>query len=157
MLTEDLPQGRERSLLDRDQAEMARAAQQCIMAALDHSMAASITLFTDTGNSRPEVQIPPQALRFIGDVLGAMSEGRTVVIMRDDQEFGTVEAANFLNVSRPFLVKEIELGKVPYRKVGTHRRIAFRDLVAYERSMRSSQAQGLDALADSNRKLGLEY
>ncbi|MDE3009675.1 MAG: excisionase family DNA-binding protein [Pseudomonadota bacterium] len=157
MLIEDRLQERERPMLDRDQAEMARAAQQCIVAALDHSRAASITLFTDAGDSRPEVQIPPQALRFIGDVLGAMSEGRSVVIMRDDQEFGTVAAANFLNVSRPFLVKEIEHGKIPYRKVGTHRRIAFRDLVAYERTMRASQAQGLSALAESNRELGLEY
>ena len=54
--------------------EMARVAQRCIMEALDHSRAAAITLTTDKGE-HPSVEVPPAALKLIGQLLGAMSEG----------------------------------------------------------------------------------
>jgi len=136
--------------------EMVRVAQRCIMAALDHSRAASITLTTDKGE-HPTVEVPPAALKLIGQLLGIMSEGRPVVLMPTDQEFTTVEAANFLNVSRPFVIKEIEAGRLPYRKVGSHRRIALDDLVEYGRNMRARQANALKKMAENARELGLDY
>ncbi|MBF24074.1 helix-turn-helix domain-containing protein [Neopusillimonas maritima] len=136
--------------------EMVRVAQRCIMAALDHSRAASITLTTDKGE-HPTVDVPPAALKLIGQLLGVMSEGRPVVLMPTDQEFTTVEAANFLNVSRPFVIKEIEAGRLPYRKVGSHRRIALDDLVEYGRNMRARQANALKRMAENARELGLDY
>ncbi|QIM48113.1 helix-turn-helix domain-containing protein [Pusillimonas sp. DMV24BSW_D] len=136
--------------------EMVRVAQRCIMAALDHSRAASITLTTDKGE-HPTVEVPPAALKLIGQLLGVMSEGRPVVLMPTDQEFTTVEAANFLNVSRPFVIKEIEAGRLPYRKVGSHRRIALDDLVEYGRNMRARQANALKKMAENARELGLDY
>ena len=142
-------------LTPQDQ-EMVRVAQRCIMAALDHSRAASITLTTDTGE-HPTVAVPPAALRLIGQLFGAMSEGRPVVLMPMEQELTTVEAANFLNVSRPFVIKEMEAGRVPYRKVGTHRRIAFDDLLAYAQKMRAQQTAALERMADDARELGLDY
>ncbi len=104
------------------EVEMARAAQRCIMEALDHSRAATITL-TTTDGGHPTVELPPAALKLIGQLLGAMSDGRPITLMPSKQEFSTVEAANFLNVSRPFVIKEIEEGRLPHRKVGTHRRM----------------------------------
>ena len=89
--------------------EMARVAQRCIIEALDHSRAAAITLTTDAGEL-PSVEVPPAALRLIGQLLGAMSEGRPIAFVPSSQQFSTVEAAHFLNVSRPFLIKEIEAG-----------------------------------------------
>jgi len=137
-------------------AEMARAAQRYIMAALDHSRAVSIMLTDDEGN-QPVIQVPPQALKVIAQVLGAMSERRPIVVMRSKQEVSTVEAANFLNVSRPFVIKEIEQGRLPYRMVGTHRRIAFDDLVQYAEKMRARQQSALDRMADNAHELGLDY
>lgn len=136
--------------------EMVRVAQRCIMAALDHSCAASITLTTDTGE-HPTVQVPPAALKLIGQLLGAMSEGRPIALMPTDQEFTTVEAANFLNVSRPFVIKEMEAGRLPHRKVGSHRRIALEDLLAYGHQMRARQTHALEKMADNARDLGLDY
>jgi excisionase family DNA binding protein len=86
-----------------------------------------------------------------------MSEGRPVVLMPTEQELTTVEAANFLNVSRPFVIKEMEAGRLPHRKVGSHRRIALEDLLAYTQNMRAQQASALERLADNARELGLEY
>lgn len=137
-------------------AEMARVAQRCIMEALDHSRAAAITLTTDKGE-HPTVQVPPAALKLIGQLLGAMSEGRSVTLLPAGQEFTTVEAANFLNVSRPFVIKEIEAGRLRHRMVGTHRRIAFEDLMTYARSMRQQQDSALERMADNAHELGLDY
>lgn len=136
--------------------EMARVAQRCIMEALDHSRAASITLTTDTGE-HPSVDVPPAALKLIVQLLGAMSEGRPITLVPSNQELSTVEAAHFLNVSRPFVIKEIEAGRLPHRMVGTHRRVAFEDLIAYARKMRERQEAALQRMADNARELGLEY
>ena len=135
---------------------MARVAQRCIMEALDHSRAAAITLTTDNGE-HPTVQVPPAALKLIGQLLGAMSEGRSVTLLPAGQELTTVEAANFLNVSRPFVIKEIEAGRLRHRMVGTHRRIAFEDLITYARSMRQQQDSALERMADNAHELGLDY
>ena len=140
---------------DRDK-EMAKAAQRCIMASLDHSRAATITLETD-GGPAPRIELPPAALKLIGRVLGALSEGQTVTVVPSKREFTTVEAAHFLNVSRPFVIKEINAGRLPHRMVGSHRRIAFEDLLAYERKMREQQEAALQALADDAKDLNLGY
>mgnify|MGYP000876572226 FL=1 len=142
--------------LSPEELAMARTAQRCIMAALDHSRAATITLESESG-ATPSVQLPPQALRFIAQLLGTMSEGKPVVLMPGKHEFSTVEAANYLNVSRPFVIKEIEEGRLRHRMVGSHRRIEFEDLEAYARGMRARQSDALQQLADNARELGLEY
>ena len=136
--------------------EMLRVAQRRIMASLDHSRAAVITLTTDTGE-HPTVALPPAALRLIAQLLGAMSEGRPIMLIPSEQEFTTVEAAHFLNVSRPFVIKEIESGRLPHRMVGSHRRIALEDLVKYDNQMRATQSAALDRMAANAIELGLDY
>lgn len=142
--------------MSAEEIEMARVAQRCIMEALDHSRAAAITLTTDRGE-HPTVAVPPAALKLIGQLLGAMSEGRPITLVPSRQELSTVEAAHFLNVSRPFVIKEIEAGRLPHRMVGTHRRVAFEDLITYARKMRERQETALERLAENARELGLEY
>ncbi|MBL8223641.1 MAG: helix-turn-helix domain-containing protein, partial [Bryobacterales bacterium] len=96
------------------------------------------------------------ALKLIGQLLGAMSEGRPITLMPAKREFSTVEAANFLHVSRPFVIKEIEKGRLPHRKVGTHRTVALVDLVTYGREMRRHQEAALERMAGNARELGLD-
>jgi excisionase family DNA binding protein len=139
-----------------EEAEAARLAQRFIMTSLDHSRAASITLVSDTGDA-PSVAVPTKMLRFMADVLGMMSERQTVVIMPSKRELSTVEAASMLNVSRPFVIKEIEAGRLKHRKVGTHRRIALEDLMAYAQAMHAEQRGALDRLARNAEELGLDY
>lgn len=142
--------------ISAEDREMAKVAQRCIMASLDHSRAAVIKLKTDKGDA-PEVQVPPAALKLIGQVLGAMSEGQVITLMPAKTEFTTVEAAHFLNVSRPFVIKEIEAGRLPHRMVGTHRRIAFDDLVNYQKKMKQGQRAALQGMADDASDLNLDY
>lgn len=142
-------------LSPKDQ-KMARVAQRCIMESLDHSRAAAITLTTDSGE-HPAIELPPAALKLIGQLLGALSEGDPVTLMPAKQELSTVEAAHFLNVSRPFVIKEIQAGRLAHRMVGTHRRVAFEDLLAYSKAMRQRQHQALDRMAEDAQALGLDY
>ncbi|MES2889801.1 MAG: excisionase family DNA-binding protein [Pseudomonadota bacterium] len=142
--------------LSKQDKEMARVAQSLIMASLDHSRAATIVLNTDTGE-HPTISLPPASLKLIGRLLGALSTGRPFTVLPQKQEFTTLEAANFLNVSRPFVSKEIAAGRLPHRMVGTHRRIPVQDLIAYADKMRAGQADALDTLADIDNELGLDY
>ena len=67
------------------------------------------------------------------------------------------EAAAFLNVSRPFVVKQIEEGRIPHRKVGRHRRVEFEHLVKYQESLRRDTDSALQELAGQAQALKLGY
>ena len=142
-------------LNDRE-TEMVRIAERMIMACLDHSRAATITIESDDGSS-PSAQVPPQVLRVLGQTLGLMARHQPIMLVPEKQELSTVEAANYLNVSRPFLIKEIEAGRLVHRMVGTHRRVKFSDLMDYAKAMREKQQEALDKKAANARELGLEY
>jgi excisionase family DNA binding protein len=96
-------------------------------------------------------------LRVLAKTLGMMARGQAITLMPEQQELSTVEAANFLNVSRPFVIKEIQQGRLPHRMVGTHRRVLFTDLYEYARKMRENQQSALDQMAANERELGLDY
>jgi excisionase family DNA binding protein len=142
--------------LNDSETEMVKTAERMIMACLDHSRAATITIESDDG-SCTSVQVPTQILRVLGQTLGLMARNHPVMLVPEKQELSTVEAANFLNVSRPFVIKEIEAGRLMHRMVGTHRRIRFADLMDYAKTMRITQQKALDMKADNARELGLEY
>lgn len=146
------------SVLDEREAELAKAAQRCIMAALDHSKAHRIVLVDEGNSSRaPVIELPPKALRFVADLLGAMAQRQPVSLIPQKHELTTQEAAAFLNVSRPFVVKQLEEGKLPYRKVGRHRRVEFEQLVKYQDSLRRDTDSALQELADQAQTLKLGY
>ena len=142
--------------LNERETEMVKTAERMIMACLDHSRAATITIESDDGSS-PSVQVPPQILRVLGQTLGLMARHQPIGLVPEKQELSTVEAANFLNVSRPFVIKEIEAGRLIHRMVGTHRRIRFADLMDYTKTMRAQQQAALDKKADNARELGLDH
>lgn len=144
------------TVLDEHDAALAQAAQRCLMAALDHSRAATIKLIAE-GEAMPVVELPPKALRLIADVLGMMGQRQPIMLLPQKLELSTQEAAAFLNVSRPFVVKQIETGKLSCRKVGRHRRILFDDLLAYQKGARVETEEALQALADEAQELGMGY
>jgi excisionase family DNA binding protein len=67
------------------------------------------------------------------------------------------EAADIINVSRPFLVKLLERGEIPYHNVGTHRRIRYDDLMLYKENAESAKRQAIDELVAQAQTLGMGY
>lgn len=139
------------------EAEMAKVAQRCIMAALDHSRAPKIVLVEEGGDpgSAPTIELPPQALRAIADLLGLMAQQQPVMLIPQKHEVTTQEAAGFLNVSRPYVIKQIEEGALKCRKVGRHRRIEFQDLLQFQRQLQQRSEDALQRLTDLSQELGL--
>jgi excisionase family DNA binding protein len=103
------------------------------------------------------VRLPAELVSPLMDVLHAMVDGHNVSVVPRNAEYTTAEAADFLGVSRPFVVKEMDQGRLPHRKVGSHRRVAFGDLREYAKKMRTHQADALQRMADNAQELGLEY
>ena len=107
--------------------------------------------------SGPQAEIPASAVGLLKDILRAMADGQTVTLIPGNTELTTQQAADLLNVSRPYLVKLLDEGRVPSRKVGSHRRVRFEDLMAYRQKLDEQSAKALTALAEEAQKLGLGY
>ncbi|TWI43466.1 excisionase family DNA binding protein [Pseudoduganella flava] len=146
-------------LENQEDVELAKVAQRCIVSALDHSHAVQIALVPEGAGvaSAPLLKLPPKVLRLFADMLGSLAQGKTITIMPEELEVTTQEAATFLNVSRPHVVRLLEEGKIPHHKVGTHRRIRFEDVVAYKEARRQASRTALQELADQAQELDLGY
>lgn len=139
--------------------EMTKVAQRCIMATLDHSRASKIVLVEEGASveNAPTIELPPQALRAIADLLGLMAQQVPITLIPQKHEVTTQEAAAILNVSRPFVIKQIETGLLHCTKVGRHRRIQFDELMRFKAKMHQQSESALKTLAAMNHELGLEY
>ena len=102
-----------------------------------------------------KVKIPLRALKLLGNVLDAMSKGRPISIMPLAAEVTTQKAAEILGCSRPHLVKLLEEGKLPFTKVGRHRRIRFEDLLQYKKGLKDAQRQHLIDMLREDEETGL--
>lgn len=103
------------------------------------------------------VPIPESAFRLLNEILTQMAKGNAVTLIPVHAELTTQQAADILNVSRPFLVEQLEKNVIPYRKVGTHRRILFKDLMNYKEAMDRNRLKTLDELAAQAQDLGMGY
>ena len=100
------------------------------------------------GAERPEpVELPAGAVALLMDILEAMAAGRGVTIIPENAELTTVQAADVLGVSRPFLIRLLDDGKIPHRKVGKHRRVRMEDVMAYKSADDREREAVLDQLA----------
>ena len=115
-----------------------------------------IRVLTDGGTGET-VEIPLSAFRLLADILTQMARGNAVSLIPIHAELTTQEAADLLNVSRPYLVELLEQRKIPFRKVGSHRRVLFKDLMAYKKDIDRKRLKVLDELAALDQELGLGY
>ena len=119
-----------------------------------HSATQKIKVESEDGVER-SLLIPSAAYELLIDILSQMSQGNAVTLVPVHAELSTQQAANLLNVSRPYLIKLLDNGEIPYRKVGRHRRILAKDLYAYKEDIDTKRSQSLDELTAISEELGL--
>lgn len=79
-----------------------------------------------------KLNIPVAAMQMLIEIMQQMAQGKPVSIIPSNAELTTQQAADFLNVSRPYFVKLLEEGNIPFKKVGTRRRVLFKDLIEFK-------------------------
>lgn len=100
--------------------------------------------------------IPASAMQLFVHMLAEMGEGNAVAVMPVQTEVTTQEAADLLNVSRPYVVKLLEEGQIPHRKVGTRRRIQLQDVLSYKHTLYEKRLATLNELTAYDQELGLQ-
>ena len=101
--------------------------------------------------------LPRQALVLLRDLLADMAQGDAVAVVPLHTEMTTQQAADFLNVSRPYLITLLERGELRHTKVGTHRRIQFKELIAYKDKIRQQSSDAMDELVKIAQENNLGY
>jgi len=110
-----------------------------------------VALIDSQGN---QTHIPEALFAHFARIVRLMSERKAIVMLPEDEAFTTQAAANYLDMSRQFLVNLLEKGEIPHHRVGTHRRVTFKDLLEYEKTRDRTRREAMDQLADEVLKAG---
>ena len=113
-----------------------------------------VALIDAEGN---RTHIPEALFDHFARIVRLMSERKAIVLVPEDEAFTTQAAANYLGMSRQHLVGLLEQNEIPHHKVGTHRRVTFKDLLAYEKKRDHNRREALDNLTDKVTAAGLYF
>ena len=141
-------------------AEEIAIAQECsreISAYLETGAKSQLIDISSRDGLKHELSIPTRALSLLVDILAQLGQGNAVKIIPIHAELTTQEAADILNVSRPYLVKMLDQGDIPHHKVGRHRRVRYQDLMDYKSAVDANRASALDELSALSQMHDPEY
>lgn len=102
-----------------------------------------------------EVQLPPSLVRVLMEAARQLAKGNSVSILHYEQELTTQQAADLLQVSRPYLIRLLEEGKIRYHLVGSHRRVRLGDLLDYKNTRDSLRKANISEMVRVSESLGL--
>ena len=137
------------------EAEIARSSGQVLAryAGTDRPL----TLRLADGEEERPIELPTGVVSLLAHVLEAMAAGRGVTLIPEHAELTTVQAADVLNVSHPYLIKLLDEKAIPHQKVGTHRRIRMEDVMAYKNAVDRKREDVLDRLTREAQENGMGY
>jgi excisionase family DNA binding protein len=110
-----------------------------------------------TGAERRDIAVPLPAFRLLVELLTQLADGNAVTVIPVQKELTTQKAAELLGVSRPYLVRLLEEDKIPFRRVGSRRRVLLADLMAFKHREATHRRRILDQLTADAEDLGLGY
>ena len=103
------------------------------------------------------VEIPGPAVKLLLEIIDQIAEGHTLTLIPEHTHLTTQEAADLLNVSRPFFVKLLKSGEIPFEKVGNRRRILIDDVLQYKEKTHQKRTKVLQKLIDQAQDLNMGY
>ena len=109
----------------------------------------------DASGESDMLHLPPSAVDMLERILQEMASGNAVSLTPVQAELTTQEAADLLRVSRPSLIRLLEEGAIPFRRVGTHRRVRLTDLLSFKRRADAERRAVLAELAAYDQELGI--
>jgi excisionase family DNA binding protein len=112
---------------------------------------------SDACKETETIELPKQVFGMLLRILTEMAEGNAVTLMPIHAELTTQQAASILGVSRPFLIQQMKENKIAYRRIGTHRRVRFQDLMDYKNRIDADRAKVLEELAAQAQELNMGY
>jgi excisionase family DNA binding protein len=142
------------ALPDAGDAELARTALRVLAGVVDAGADAHAPITLTVAATGEEVIVPRSVLELLGGALANLAKGEGVTLVPVNAELTTQQAAELLNVSRPFVIRLLDEGKIDYRMVGSHRRIKTASLLAYLREDDATRKAAADELSAMTEELG---
>jgi hypothetical protein len=105
-----------------------------------------------SGEGDQAVALPPQIVALVGSLLARLRQGERIAILSDEEEISPQEASTILGLSRLLVVHRMNIGDLPFRYVGSHRRARLKDVLTLKAKLDATQAV-LDDLADETESL----
>lgn len=151
------------TLLDTREALLARQSGSALTHLLQRRGSANATqdappasYHLSGSEGAPYLPLPDTALPYIARLLEEMGKGKPVIVLSADRELTPNQAAEYLGMSRPFLLRLLDSGKIPQRYVGTHRRVKLQAILAFERE-KERQVQVMGELVQQAQELDMGY
>jgi excisionase family DNA binding protein len=111
----------------------------------------------DEDTPRQLLNLPAPAVRALSQILKELAKGNSVTLVATDAMLSTQEAADILRVSRPFVISLLEAGRIPFQRLGSHRRILFRDLMTFKTKTDADRQEAMRQLTGEAQELKLGY
>lgn len=143
-------------LPSEQEAELARASGRDLSVVLSSRAETQQFDFKDDRGETRTVTLPTSFVRLMVEALAEIGQGNAVSLIPIHAELTSQEAADVLNVSRPYLIQLLDKGEIPFRKVNTHRRIRYDDVLAYKNRVDADRRAALEELSALHQEMGLE-
>lgn len=138
-----------------DETEVAKAASTKLLKFPAENAPISLHLISADGTE--QIELPVGVASILKDLLQTVAEGHGITLIPRHAELTTMQAADVLNVSRPYLIKLLESGEIAYRTVGRHRRVRMEDVMNYKEAIDLRREAVLDELVAEAQELGMGY